>query len=88
MSADGEHSFTLPVSGDVELVLALKGDADLNGKVTSTDGTMVKRAAMGTYSFDTPLKTLVSDADGDGKILAHEGTMISRAAMGTYTLPW
>jgi len=82
------HSFTVNVTGDTEIVLAFKGDADLNGKVTTTDGTMIKRAAMKTYTFDTPLKTLVSDVNGDGTVRTTEGTMVSRAAMKTYTLPW
>ena len=82
------HSFTVNVTGDTEIVLAFKGDANLDGKVTTTDGTMIKRAAMKTYTFDTPLKTLVSDVNGDGTVRTTEGTMVSRAAMKTYTLPW
>jgi len=83
-----ENWFSLNVTEDTELVFAFKGDADLNGKVATTDGTMVKRAAMGTYTFDSPLKTLVSDLNGDGTVKTTEGTMVSRAAMGTYTIPW
>jgi len=82
------HSFTVNVTGDTEIVLAFMGDADLNGKVTTTDGTMIKRAAMKTYTFDSQLQPLVSDVNGDGTVKTTEGTMVSRAAMKTYTLPW
>ena len=83
-----EHRYTLPVGGNVELAIALKGDVNLDGAVKATDGTMIKRIAMKTYTPAGKLNELVSDVNGDGVIKATEGTMVSRAALNSYVIPW
>ncbi len=85
---NGKHSFTITVEEDTTVALAFKGDADLDGVVKPTDGTMIKRAALKTYEFDSVLQVFVSDINGDGTLKPTEGTMVSRAAMNTYELPW
>jgi len=85
---NGKHSFTITVEEDTTVALVLKGDADLDGIVKPTDGTMIKRAALKTYEYESVLQFFVSDINGDGTLKPTEGTMVSRAAMNTYELPW
>ncbi len=84
----GVHTFTITVKANTTVALAFKGDADLDGIIEGLDGTMIKRVALETFTYDTKLKELVSDIDSNGIIAALEGTMVCRAALETYTLPW
>ena len=86
--AEGEHSFTVTVEKDTTIVLAFKGDANLDGAVKAMDGTMVKRASLGSFTLPGKLNELVCDLDGNGEISSLEGTMVSRAVLGTYTIAW
>lgn len=85
---DGVHSFSFGVSGDLEIVLALKGDVNLDGKLTTKEGTMIKRAVVGTYEISDPLSLLLADVDGDGELETADGTMLARAVIGTFTIEW
>ena len=88
-TADGVHSYTAEIGADTELVFAFKGDVNLDGVLKASDGTMLKRALLGTYTYPNPtLSELVADVNGDGEIKASEGTMIARAVLGTYTIKW
>lgn len=85
---NGAHSYWLSVDRNIEIVLVFKGDADLNGSVTATDGNRVKRAVVGTYSFANELSRLAADVNSDGLIQARDGHMIQRFAIGTYVISW
>ena len=82
------HSYTVNMTKDAKIVLALKGDANLDGELKSLDGTMIKRRSLGTFALNDPLKELVCDVNGDGEIKSLEGTMVIRASLGTYQIPW
>lgn len=82
-----QHSFTFTPTSNTNIALVYMGDVNLDGQVQSLDGTMIKRASLGTYELDA-LKTLVCDINGDGVIKSLEGTMVIRASLGTYTIPW
>ena len=90
-TAEGVHSFTITVKEPTEIVLGYKGDADLDGTVKTTDGTMIKRIALKSYTIEDPdadLKALLCDLNGDGTIKPTEGTMTSRAAMNNFQIDW
>ena len=90
---DGNHTFTFTVYGSMTICLVYKGDVNLNGKVETKDGTMVKRYVVGLdgdnyYDLDNPLKRLVADVDGNEEVEAKDGTMIARQVVGTYEIAW
>ena len=86
----GEHSFTVTVTdADVTIVVALRGDANLDGKVSTPDATMVKQAYLGTaFAIDPNLQALTADASKDGKISTVDATFIKQAYLGSYTIKW
>ncbi len=86
----GEHSFAVTVTNaDVTIVVALRGDVNLDGKVTTADATMVKQAYLGTaFAIDPNLQTLTADANRDGRISTVDATFIKQAYLGSYTIQW
>ncbi len=89
--ADGAHTFTVTVAdADVNLAIALKGDADLNGTVETRDATLVKQKVLATAAFevDENLQTLAGDAFPDGNLSAKDATAIKQVVLGTRTLVW
>ena len=86
--ADGVHSFTIQVEGEMEIVMAFKGDVSLDGTIRASDATMIKRSLVGTYNFKGKLAELVADVSGDGNIKASDATMVARSVLGNYKLKW
>ena len=85
---DGVHSFSFKLTGETEIILALKGDVKIDGRLTTMEGTMIKRLVVGTYEISDPLSLLLADVDGDGEIETADGTMVARAVIGTFTIDW
>lgn len=83
---NGGYNFAIDeLTGDVEVVVALKGDADGNGAITITDYTAIARALLqpgnSRYAALSPLRTLTGDADGNGTITITDYTTIARALL-------
>ena len=88
---EGEHTFTVTiVDADVTVVVALKGDANLDGVVNTKDATLVKQVYLETNTFDVDeaLQTLTGDANGDGKITTKDSTLIKQVYLELNTLTW
>ena len=86
---DGKrHMFTLNVTKDTEIVVAFKGDANLDGAVKSSEATMIKRSIAGTYQFKNGMAELAADVNSDGTVKASDATMLARFIAGTYTIKW
>ena len=85
---DGNHTFTILVEEDTTICLVYKGDVNLNGKVETKDGTMVKRYAVELYDLTDPLERLVADVNGNGKIESKDGTAIAQQVVGSAEIPW
>ncbi len=89
--AEGTHCFTVTVAdADVTVVVALKGDADLDGSVGAKDATLVKQVYLETTTFETDeaLQNLTGDAFPDGSITSKDSTAIKQVVLGTRTLEW
>ena len=63
----------------------LTGDINGDGKVTSADYTMCKRAVLGTYVLSEK-QLIAADVDGNGKITVKDYALLKRAVLGTFTL--
>ncbi|MCR5808823.1 MAG: MucBP domain-containing protein [Clostridiales bacterium] len=90
-TAEGVHSFTVTVSdADVNVVIALKGDVDLNGRVNGNDGRFILRydIEMETLSINEKLQKLVGDVTGDGKLNGNDGRFILRYDIELETIVW
>ena len=88
---EGEHTFTVAVAeADVTVVVALKGDANLDGEVNTKDATLVKQVYLGTGAFETDeaLQNLTGDATGDGKITTKDSTLIKQVYLEMNTINW
>jgi hypothetical protein len=86
-----EHTFTVTiVDADVTVVIAFKGDANLDGVVNTKDATLVKQVYLGTGAFETDeaLQNLTGDATGDGKITTKDSTLIKQAYLELNTINW
>ncbi len=89
--AEGTHVFNVTIeNADVTVVVALKGDADLDGSVGAKDATLVKQVYLETAVFevDEALQNLTGDAFPDGKITSKDSTAIKQVVLGTRTLEW
>ena len=83
-----EHRFTVDVTEDTELVIAFRGDVNLDGTVKSSEVTMIKRAIAGTYNLKNGMAALTADINGDGSLKSSDATMLARSIAGTYNLKW
>ena len=89
--ADGAHTFTVTFAdADLTVVIALKGDANLDGEVNTKDATLVKQVYLATAAFETDeaLQNLTGDATGDGKITTKDSTLIKQVYLELNTLNW
>ncbi len=89
-TVDGTHSFTVTMnSADIELVLVMRGDANLNGKVDGPDLTLTKKVVMETEGYDPgPIRLLAMDASIDGRIKGNDLTLIKGMTLGSQVLGW
>ena len=83
-AGEGNYSFTLDPGADAAVVVALKGDVNLDGKVNSADAAMAKRFAAGLEK-PTLLQTRVLGAE---KVTGITALRLQRAVVGLYELGW
>ena len=84
-----DHSFTVDVSGgDVYIVLAYKGDVNLDGSVGLMDANLADRIFVKTYASVTKLQELVSDVNADQSVGLMDSNMIDRSFVKLHTIPW
>ena len=82
----GGSSPTKPSGKDV--VIAKKGDVNLDGDLLPVDVSMFKAAQLGKLDTFTELQYIVADLNGDGVILPIEVSMIKAAQLGKLELSW
>ena len=86
---NGVHSFTVTVEADITLVLAFRGDADLNGKVNLRDAKAIK----GHVADDldpplTPIAVLAANANSDRKVNLRDAQFIKAVVAGDEEIAW
>ncbi len=83
---DGSYSFTAP--DDVtEVILVVKGDADLDGRVVPADTSLIQRVAMRKASFDA-CQSFAADVNGDGRITSSDASAVLKAIMQKVPFQW
>ncbi len=100
LKADGTvQTLKAPPSGDAyafsaegaaegdQVVVALKGDTNLDGKHTAADAVMAKAAALGKLT-PSPVQEAVANVNGDSKITAADAVMIKAITLGKTEAKW
>jgi hypothetical protein len=87
------HSFTVTVGDDdVTVVIAIRGDANLDGTVDLMDATMIKQLDLGrtvNFKVNEAIQRLTGDATGDGLVNIMDSTLIKQLDLGmNKTIKW
>ena len=81
------YSFNIDVTQDVTVLVALKGDVNLDGVLKNQDVTMAKAANLGKRTL-SKLQEMVADVTGDGVFKNQDITKYKAALLGKTTLSW
>ncbi|MBE5999799.1 MAG: Cna B-type domain-containing protein [Sarcina sp.] len=86
---EGAYEFTVPVNdSDVYIVLAYKGDMNLDADIKFVDAAMADRLSLGTLTNANALMKFVGDVNADNNNVFIDAAMIDRASLGTFSLQW
>lgn len=83
----GRHRFKVDSRDGDKIVVALKGDADLDGGIDFADATTVNQYLLGLYSLREE-GMMAADADSDDGIDFADATTINQYLLGLYTMEW
>ena len=87
-STEGVYSYTVEnVTVDTEIVVAVAGDANGDGKVSNADITKLRAACAGKATLDG-IQTLLGDVNGNGKVTNADITKLRAACAGKQVLNW
>ncbi len=76
------YSFNTTVTEDIQLIVAIKGDADGDGIITSNDSSLIDRSIqLGKKhkDFTSELARTLADVDADGTITSNDSSLIDRS---------
>ena len=84
-----EHQFTVVMNGaDINLILGVRGDANLDGKLDGKDMTRVQKDYLMTKPLDA-LNRIFADANGDGIVDGKDMTRVQNFYLGNVNnIPW
>ena len=85
-NGDGSYSFEVP-EGVQEVLLAIKGDANGDGRITNADITALNAANMKKSSLDAA-QEFACDINGDGKITNADVTGLNAANLKKSPISW
>ncbi|MBR6595234.1 MAG: hypothetical protein IKK72_01490 [Oscillospiraceae bacterium] len=83
---DGSYSFTAP-ENVTEVLVVVKGDANLNGELTGGDASRLTAYVLGKVTL-TPEEIFAADATGDGRILGSDASRITATILGKTQMEW
>lgn len=85
---NGGYNFAIDeLTGDVEVVVAVKGDANGDGELGTADVTQVKAANLGKKTM-SPFQLLLMDINGDGELGTADITQLKAANLGKKIISW
>ena len=87
LTCNENHEYTANLVEGDELVIVLRGDANLDGRITTSDSTAVLRALADLF---TPAKyaNYAMDANKDGRITTSDATSVLRSLADLFTTQW
>ena len=84
----GIHSFTATLDEGYEIIVAVKGDINGDGKLIGREVSQIKAEQLGNTDSFTDLQFLIADINGDGKLIGREVSQIKAAQLGNGQLAW
>jgi len=85
------HTFDLSQlsawDSDIDIVVAVKGDVNSDGKINALDAAQVKSVSISKIEF-SGFKMLVCDVNGDGKINALDAAQVKSASISKLKIRW
>lgn len=91
------YGFTVNVTADTTIIVALKGDVNGNGKVNATDSILIDRSCLSEanelYQALDALAFAIADVNGNGKVNAVDSVLIDRSCLSVghdsyQAIPW
>jgi hypothetical protein len=76
-----------PFESDIEIIVAVKGDVNADGKISVIDATRVKSASINKYTFSA-FEMITGDVNADGKISVVDATRVKSASINKYVMEW
>jgi len=89
-TTDDVHSYSMDVQKDTVIVIAQKGDADLDGDVDADDATAISQYSSGVSNTSTDgiVGFNAADVNIDGAVNATDANYITRFVDGSYEFVW
>ena len=84
---ENTYTFTAP-EGVTEVVLVIKGDANLDGEFTNYDVTIAKAASLGRDVPFTELGEFAADMSGDGEFSNYDVTLLKATSLNRIESTW
>ncbi len=84
---DGCHFVIDAGDEEISLVVAKKGDVDLDGSIVLKDKTMIRKMAANKYDASA-IQNLAGDIDSDGSVTVKDKTMVRKMIAGKYEAAW
>ena len=84
---ENTYTFTAP-EGVTDVVLVIKGDANLDGEFTNLDVTIAKAASLGREVTFTDIGMFAADMTNDGEFTNYDVTLLKAVSLGKYNYEW
>ena len=82
------HSYTVTVGGaDVEIIVVVKGDANLDAKLSSVDATFIKQASIGNRTLGI-VNFIAADFDKNNRISSLDALRCIQVVAGSNSYAW
>ena len=81
---ENTYKFSIDTSEGMEIIVAVKGDANGDGKITNADANMTKAFVLGNATPITTMGEIICDVNNKGGITNADSNMIKAYVLGNY----
>ena len=86
-TADNKYSFTVDVTKTMTIVVALKSDVNMDGRINALDVAMTKAGQLNKITL-TPMQRQIVDVNADNRLNALDVAMTKAGQLNKITLGW
>ena len=85
---ENAYNFSLGTDSNTQIIVALKGDVDLNGTVNTADTMLINRSRLSSsasayLALSSELQKMIADVDGDGSVNLADTMLINRSRLSS-----